>query len=424
MEDEIDLRAYVNILMRYKWVIIGLTFICGLVTFVTISILPPKYQATALVAITRPLYQFQFTPSIQNVTDREAAQKFTGKAGAELATSDSLLQQTLNIVQYDIQPQDRFLHKFRKKIRVSAGRDPSILKFEAIDKVPLLAMNLANTLAARYVQYVNELYGQSATQKTFFDEQLKQAGFDLDKAEQTLIEFQKRNNATILNAHLASNQAALNTYLALTESLKLLLQNVCSLHDQLARQPAGNPSPLIDELTVLIMQINAFSIPQMSPQMSPQMPMPIQLQLPSVGNLTNKTAGQQVAYLRELARTIEARLVEIKKRTDAMPKNILTLQEQIQKISTENAKLNRQRELAQSVFTSLAQKSDETRITSQESSGRVRIASYAAIPEKPVGDRLTKTAIALFMGLFLSIFGVFIYDFFRKSEAEAGENII
>jgi len=161
------------------------------------------------------------------------------------------------------------------------------------------------------------------------------------------------------------------------------------------------------------MQIKAFSILQVSPQM----PMPIQLQLPSAGNLSNKTTSQQVAYLSELARTIEARLVEIKKRSNAMPKNILTLQEQIQKISTEGAQLNRQRDLVQSVFTSLAQKSGETRIISQESSGRVRIASHAAIPEMPLGGRLQKTAIALFKGLFLSVFGVFIYEFFRKSKA-------
>ncbi len=84
-------------------------------------ILPPKYQATALVAITRPLYQFQFTPNIQNITDKEAVQNFTGKAGVELASSDRLLQQALNLVQYDIQPQDRLINNFRKKINVSTG---------------------------------------------------------------------------------------------------------------------------------------------------------------------------------------------------------------------------------------------------------------------------------------------------------------
>ena len=101
-----------------------------------------------------------------------------------------------------------------------------------------------------------------------------------------------------------------------------------------------------------------------------------------------------------------------------MPTGILVLQGQLQKVNTEMAQLTRQRDIAQNVFTSVAQKAGETRITAQETSGRVRVASYASVPEKPIGGRLQKTAIALILGFFFSVFGVFMSKFFRKPQTD------
>ena len=432
-DDEIDLRVYINTLMHHKWIILGLTLISGLATFVIVSFSPPTYQATALVAITRPLYQFQFTPNIPNITDTGAAQQFTGKAGVELATSDNLLQQALNVVGQDIKPQERSLFSFRKKIKVSTSADPSVLKFTAINGDPLLSAKIANTTADLYVRYVNELYGQSTAQEKFFEQQLTQTRNDLNKAEQALIEFQKRNNVPILNAQLVNSQNTFNVYLVLKDSLELLLLNIRGFQNKLARQPADNHAMLVDDLTALLMQISAFSIPPgMLMQISPfgilqgssqgtpttQPSPPIQLQV-SAAKLPSKTIGQQVAYLKELAISMEAKRVEIRRQLEIMPKNILTLQGQLQKINTESTELNRKLLFVQTVYNSLAQKAGETRIASQETSGRVRIASYSAIPDRPMSrGRLQTTAIAMILAFFISIFGVFIFEYFQKPRVQ------
>ena len=65
MEEEIDLRAYVLVLLKYwKW-IIGTTGAAAVVALVVSFLLPPTYEATALVAIKAPQYVMQFDPRFE-----------------------------------------------------------------------------------------------------------------------------------------------------------------------------------------------------------------------------------------------------------------------------------------------------------------------------------------------------------------------
>ena len=155
----------------------------------------------------------------------------------------------------------------------------------------------------------------------------------MDAADQALVEFQKRNDLAILQAQLSAKQNALANYLGMNESLVVLQQNVKNLQDQLARRPADSPSNLGDDLAQLMLQVNAFSAPSSS--------LPIQLQMPSTGGLSDRTVGQQAAYLADLAKTIESKQAEAKKQTAALPIEIKALQGQIQETSTEAARLTR-----------------------------------------------------------------------------------
>ena len=63
----------------------------------------------------------------------------------------------------------------------------------------------------------------------------------------------------------------------------------------------------------------------------------------------------------------------------------------------------------------LAQMVEETRIAAQETSGRVRLASSAAVPERPVNKRcLVYTAIGLALGLMVGVIGAFVLEYFRE----------
>ena len=410
MEDEIDLRVYINVLIRYWWLIVGLTVVAGVAAFFVSQLQPAVYQATAVVVVTRPLYQFQLAPGIQNLPESAAGtQVLTGKAALDLATSDAMIRQLLDEMGNGLPPAERSLVPMRAMLKAAQGGDASIIKLTVTNRNPQRVAKITNTWASLYVRQVNDLYGQSAEQLKFFESQLAQAKSDLDTADQALVDFQKRNDAAVLQAQLTAKQTALSNYLNLNESLKLLLQNVRSLQDQLARQPANDPSTLGDDLSTLALQVNALNA---------QSGIPIQLQLPSTGTLSNKTVGQQAAYLADLDKTIEAKQTEVKKQSDAAPTEILALQGRIQESNTENARLTRQRDMAQNMYTTLSQKVGETRIAAQDTSGRVRLASAAAVPEKPLGGKLKNTAIAAVLGLFLGVVAAFAIEYFKQPPFE------
>ena len=415
MDDETDPRIYINLLLRHWRVIAAVTLLAGVVAFTVSSLLPARYQATAVVLVTRPLYQFQFSPAIQNLPDSADAQpSLTGRAAVDLANSDALLQQILLSVGDDLPADERNLFSLRKMLKAKTGGDPSIINLNVTNRDPQRVMDVANTWATLYVQQVNDLYGKSANQLKFFEEQLTQAKNDIDAADQALVEFQKRNDLAILQAQLSAKQSALSDYLGMNESLIVLQQNVKNLQDQLARRPADSPSSLGDDLAQLMLQVSAFSAQSSS--------LPIQLQMPSTGSLSERTVGQQAAYLADLAKTVESKQAEVKKQAEALPREIRALQGQIQETSTDVARLTRQRDLAQNVYTSLAQKVKETQISTQDASGSVRLAGSAVAPERPMGrGRLRNTMLGLILGLMAVVGAVFAVEYFREPAKMPGD---
>ena len=238
MEDESDLRRYIDVLMRHWILILVVTLLAGVAALAVGLLSPFQYQATATVLVTRPLYQFQFSPAIQNLADNAGAQQaLTGKAAVDLANGDALLQQVLLGVGDNLPADERNLFTLRKMVKAKTGSDPSVINLSVTNRDAQRVAEIANTWATLYVRQVNDLYGKSADQFKFFEGLLTQAKNDLEAADQALLEFQKRNDLAVLQAQMTAKQGALSNYLGLNESLILLQQNVKNLQDQLAAPP-------------------------------------------------------------------------------------------------------------------------------------------------------------------------------------------
>ncbi len=430
MEEEIDLREYVLVLLKYwKWVL-GTAVAAAVVALVVSFLLPPTYEAVALVAVTKSRYVMQFDPRIETLNNIQPAYK----AYPELAASDQVLQEVLD----RLNPRPEKLETLRDlqgMVSAKSGADPSVIRLIVRHRDPEAAAHVANLWAEVFVRRANEIYGTEAqSQLQFYQQQLERARAELTAAEEALVAFQARNRESVLQNQLNSYRQMQADYLADRRQITYIVQDIRGLREQLSRQPADRPATLADQLTALFLQIKAFNAQASAPIQWPAGPnappetaltvfnaqasAPIQLQVDSAATLSEKSLPEQIAFLDDLVRVLEAKSAEIEGRLAELEPRILALQRELQEINTEEDRLVRARDVARETYMTLARKVEEAHIAAEDAStGEVRLASRAAVPERPASPRkLLNTALAGVLGLMLAVFGAFAVEWWRGGE--------
>jgi len=410
MEDEIDLREYVEVMLRRWWWILGCAA-AAMVTALAVSLLiPPTYEAASVLIVTEPRYQMQFDPRFETMEQwRPAYQVFP-----ELAVSDGVLQALLQA--YEPSPDAGIdiwrLRTLREMVEATSEGDPSLVKLTASSNSPADAAGLANAWAGELVVWANAIYSDGADDAEFFESQTAQAAATLERAEQALIDFQARDRASIVAAQLGSERQAQSDYLADQRMIRSLLQDIEGLRNQLTHRADEQPATLADELTSLFLQVKAFDAGAATP---------IQLQITTAESLAQQSRGEQAAFLGDLMETLETKSTVIEERLVELEPTILELQEELQTIRTEEARLTRAHHVAEETYVTLSRKLEEARIAAQEEKGLLQIGSYAAVPERPTSPRKTlNVAVAGALGLMAGVFGVFVWEWWDGVAVERG----
>jgi len=401
MEEEIELRPYIELLVKRWYLILGAAILAAVVAFAISSFQTPEYEATAIVAITEPSFRVQFEPRIQELS--EDAQPL--KAFPELATSDQVLQQLLAEIKPDL-VNGTSLEELRTIVSAESGSDPTLVRMSARAKDPNDAAEIVNTWAKIFVSSSNDTFGDlGEEQEEFFIEQLGKAEVELSKVEEALISFEAVNRYSIIDSKLASLRQFQSSYLTDTLRITFLLQDIQGLREQLDAESAEDVS-FADQLTILALQLKAFDA---------DTSVPLQLQLDSTESLIERDRDQQGTILGNLIITLETRLEQIEETLLGLEPEILALQEQKQKIETESARLDRNFNVADETYMSLARKVEEERISSDELTGVVKLASQASVPGGAVStNRMRNTIAGFLLGLFAATLVILIVAWWRS----------
>jgi uncharacterized protein involved in exopolysaccharide biosynthesis len=93
------------------------------------------------------------------------------------------------------------------------------------------------------------------------------------------------------------------------------------------------------------------------------------------------------------------------------------LQQQLQESQVDEDQLIRAQEVAQETYVTLAHKVEEVQIAADDTSGEVRLASRAAVPERAVSPRkVLNTVVVGTLGLMLAVSGVLAFEWWREDE--------
>jgi uncharacterized protein involved in exopolysaccharide biosynthesis len=404
MDQEIDLREIIALLLKHKYRIVGLAVAAAMVAAIVSLLLPPVYQATALVAVTKPQYELQFDARIRSLSSNLQPPY---KAYPILASSDKVASALLSDARIALANGERTIPALRAKLDAESGTDPSIIRLTVQDGDPQRAAAIANAWAEHFVESANELYNQSSGELDFFTEQQAEAESALTEAEQALIDFQERNRAAILETQLTHARETLDTTLAAAHALQMTVEDARALSVRLRAQHAGAPASSSDELAALLIEVNALSHSSSD----------MQLQLATGQDLGDKTVGDQIALLDSLMVALEGRLAQLEAEAQALEPEILALQEAYQQARVDQDRLQRAESLARDTYDSLARKAAEARIAAQDTTGEVRLASRATPLDDPIAPRKALNTVgAGVIGLLVAIVAVIAVDYWRRGQ--------
>jgi len=409
LDEVIDLRPIVEGLLRYWRLIVGSTLILIIGAIGITLMLPDTYEATALVAIIENRERVQFD---ERFAEEVFDQPQLLLAYPELAMSDEVLSTLL--AQLPAEADIETLADLQDMLSVTAGSDPGLLHLTAKHKDSEVAAAIANNWAQLFMTLTNRLNGNRGEQQVlFFEERLLEAQTVVEATEQELIDFQERNRFTIIENELNALTQLQTDYLADRRAMLFTLTDVNALKNQL--QNSDTPSiTLADQVTALTLQIKAFDV---------ELELPLQFQLDNADvTLTSSSRTDQIALLDDLQNTLESSLNEIDNRLTDLEPQILQKQREREQVQLEYGQLQRNRNVAEETYLSLARKVDEERITAQDVSGGVRLASNAAVPMEPAGPTVSViAAIAGVIGLLLGFSAILALTWWRRTRSAAQE---
>jgi polysaccharide biosynthesis transport protein len=371
MDDTFDFRPYADALLRRWRLIIGGTFLAGILAAALSFLIPPTYEASALVLLVVPRQVVQFDPRFENVDEPRPLPAYP-----QLASSDHILQ----MLQAQIAPElteRKTLRDLRDTISVSALNDPTLLRLTVRHRDPTMAAFIANQWAALFVGQVNDLLGDEGSQQVqFFRGQRDEARRHLAVAEQALADFQGGNRIRLVTAELQVLEDALVLLLAKQQNREQLQADVTTLRSILAAQE-GALLPA-DHVAVLLLYQRAFGDGQAAS--------PIELQIDGTLAAT-ADRDQLIAALDTLQESLQTAAGDATGRTTALAPQIVALQHELEAQTNEEQWLRQEATLATENYTALARQVVGQEITAQDTRRGLRLASPAIIAEEPVAPR-------------------------------------
>ncbi len=400
MEDEIDLQKYILLLINHwKW-IAGASIVLALVAMViSLYVLSPTYEAKALILIIPPRYSLTFDPKFQ--TDSSPDLLYY-RPVAQLAESDSTFQALYSAWLTEGGDTSLTLQAIDGMTKVEFDNVTSSLQLIVTSSDAEAAAKLVNLWATVMVKKANDLFDNTQESAGTLTDQFAQIQAERETAQQTLVEYEGQNEATLLTVRLSVQQTTYSQLLTDQAKLTGVLQDIETLQAQISDLPANQVVSFDTELTALLLQLKAFNLDTTLTQ----------VQIDAQPAETPRTGRELTTHLEQLHTVLTAKKDTLTLQLAPLQTEMLSLQAQIKEKVTTQERLQQNYQIASDTYITLARKLKETEISSEVSGSIVKLASQSKIPTEPVGPRtMVNTLFAGVFGGIMSVFGIFAKDF-------------
>ncbi|MBE3578058.1 MAG: hypothetical protein IMX00_10270 [Limnochordales bacterium] len=433
-EVEIDLREYLDILVRRKWEILLLVVLALLAAAVGTYVSPRIYEAssTVLIRSSQANSQLPFLSEGFLAGAKDPLQNY-----AAILRSRELARRAA--AKLDLASDTAEFEAFYDSIQVQPVQGTDTIKVTVRSQDPEFARRAANALVEAF-QELSQEYNRRGSRSAlqFIEEQLPKVEQQLRQAEDLQLRF--RQSAQVVSPSeetkvLLNKIAELETMLAEAEvSLQEAEENRRELEKQLAEQPqtlitarqiADNPMIQYYRTRLADLQTQLAGAQEQYTAKHPRV-LDLQAQIEQVREQLNREVAKVIpseteslnpvyqALLQKLL-SVQADILALEARRNALTvliqQNDALLNGLPQK-ELELARLTRDVEVNEQVYMMLRTKYEEMRIAENMQTSDVWVIDPAVLPTAPVSPRpVLNMAIALVLGLFAGVGVVFLLEF-------------
>ncbi len=454
-EEEIDLRVYLDVLLRRRRLILVVGIVAAVAAFVVSSLMPPTYEAQSALSVAPRRSNITLTEDFV-LSEEEQSQLDAKRHESSLTRiAQSLeLAETVAEAQPELLEEEMPLNALLNSLEVTTEGDLLVLTASAND--PQRAAALANAWLEATLEKINAVYSFDPATVTEIEGQKELSWEEYQKAQNALETFLAESQTSELESRIQVIQSSLLEYeealaqgaaapyteqiaaqrerladlYALDNAIEQQLMDARSLREHLAsgEQTEGSWGM---ELAFINLQASAYggSLPGLVQWdltgVAPAVTAPEVDRL--IASLGAKQAEirEQITKLAQQVGSVEpiempetsGRTVE--EQTQALTEELAVLQAQLEAQQAQQTQLTTSRDVAWTTYKSLTNKLLELQVEGTVSTSEARVAFEALPPtERSAPRRLLNTALAGVIGLMLGIFTAFAMAYLQPENAE------
>ncbi|MFC1981431.1 GumC family protein [Chloroflexota bacterium] len=391
MEDELDLRKYIDVLLRHWKVIVSITLIAVIIAGLVSFLSPRTYEANAVVIITKARSEIIFEPKYPTFLEEDSISQ--RKALIAQVKSSAVATQVIEQLGDKFKPEERRVENMLGKVQVREQGDLIEISVKSTD--PYQATVIANAWAESYESYINGLYSGILLSPAELQVQADAARKEYEEKQKAWEDFVSSNRVDELSRQITD---------------KKLLCALKSLRGQIKAGSLSSASVAADSLALILLQTQAFT----------SLPPELQVSLDAVSNLNT-----DLDDIDALISMLEARSGGTKGQSiSELRQEILQLMGELEQELAKQRELKNSRGTAWETCTTLDNKAAEVKVATLVQDIVVRVAGVAVVPESPVAPhRAMNIGIALVLGLIVGVFVAFGVEYFKKTgEKPEAEN--
>ena len=450
-EDEIDLLAYWHILLKRRWLVLGVLAGVVAIALVITLMATPIYRATTVLQIEKEGTQVLQMGQLQSVDYGDWNNEFL-QTQYELIQSRSLAERVANDLNLDQEAMarlnppgwfDRMLVLLQPKGKEGGGekndgkvtaeaeldaatgmvagglsitpvRNSRLVRIHFDSPSPEFSARVANAVADGYIAAgLERNFGASSYAKTYLEDQLKLAKSKLEESERKLVNFAQKEN--LVDTGDKGQSLATQNLTQLNASLAQAQEQRIRAQARWQQASAGAmPADMIGNSNIRILQ-------QQKAQLQGQYQLKLQTFKPEYPEV-QQLKGQLDELERQIAKEVAAVRASVRAEYDAASSQermlvgqIASLREQALDVDGRSIQYNilkREVDTSRQLYDSLLQRYKEVGVAGNVRSSNVSIIDRAEVPKGRFKPSLTlNLALGLLLGAMLGVLAAFLLEF-------------